>query len=65
MHGPKCMMESGMNRTRVNQVAYAELSNPAHSLEISVLNNIEDQLVWYGNEPVYRVIDYFLFVHAK
>ena len=43
---------------------HPQLFNIAQALKIGVCYQIKNQLGWYGNKPVNRVVYYFLFIQS-
>ena len=64
VHGSQGMVEPGMNCPGINQLGQAQLTDVPHALQKRVLNKAEHQLILYRDEPVYRIINDFIFIHG-
>lgn len=53
------MSEARMFGTGKDEVPDAELPNPPKPLDLRSLDQIHDQVLRYGDEPVHRVGEYF------
>lgn len=62
MHRPEGVIESGVNRTGIDQIGQAELSDAPQSLKKWVLNDIKYERGVYSNKPVNRVLDDLFFI---
>ncbi len=62
VHRAQCMVEPGMQSSRIDQVCHAQLLDIPKSLEIWM----GDQIKYNGrrntDKAIYRIIYYFLFV---
>ena len=64
VHCAKSMMKPGMNGSRVNQFGKAKLTDMAHALEERMLQQVEYQLTFDGNEPINRIVYNLILVHC-
>jgi len=64
VHCAQRMMETGMQRPRINQVGHTQLFNITQSLEIWVLNQIKYQFGWDTDKTVNRVVNDLLFIQG-
>jgi hypothetical protein len=64
VHGAKSMMEARVMRPRINQLCKPHLFDAPKSLEIRVIDDVENQLISDGDEPVDRIIDNLPFVQV-
>ena len=63
MRGPQCMMESMMMSPGIHQAGQTQLRYAAQALEIRVLDDIEDELIGYGNKAIDRIVQDFALIH--
>ena len=65
MHVTQSVMSACMNSPRVHQFGKAQLPDVPHPLNVGVLQQFENHIAFDGNEPVYRIIDDFIFVQIS
>jgi len=58
-HGPERVIETGVLGTGKDKVPHAELTNAAKPLDLRGLDEVHDQILGDGNEPVDRVREEF------
>jgi hypothetical protein len=51
------MVQSGMDRTWIDQVRHRHLIDSPEPLKPGVGDDPENERILYGNEPMYRIID--------
>jgi hypothetical protein len=64
MHRPKRVVKPRMQCPRIDEFRQSQLLHPPQPLKKWVLNEVKQQLTRHRNEPVHRVIDNLLLVHA-
>ena len=62
MHRTNAVVETGMQRTGINQVCKSELFNAPQPLKIRMFDQIENEIARDINKSVYRIIDDFSFI---
>jgi hypothetical protein len=62
VHGSQRMLETGVQGSGIDQVGQSELFDAAQTLEIGMLNQVEDESARDVYKPVDRVVDYFPFL---
>src|SRR5690606_8466470 len=64
MHGADRVLKPGVQCSRIDIVGQSELFDPSQPLEISVFNQVEDQIGRYGDKPIYRIIEDLALIHT-
>ena len=64
MHGTYSMMEPCVMRSGVNQLCQPKLFDPPESLKNGMLNDVKNQITFYSDETIDRIIKYFLFIQS-
>ena len=59
------MMKTCVQSTGINQICEAKLLYSPQALKITMLNDVEDEIVGYIDESVNRIIKNFLFVQQR
>jgi hypothetical protein len=57
-------MEAGVKRPRINVVRQADLFDSSESLKIRMFDEVEQNIVGDGEEPVNGVVENFFLIHA-
>ena len=58
-------MEPMMVCSRIDKTGKTQLGYPSQPLEIGMFDQIENDLVRYGNKPIDRVVEDFTLVHVE
>ena len=59
------MMKTRMQRPRIDVVRHTQLLDPSKTLEIRMLDEVEQNAVGNGDEAVNRVVKYFFSFHRQ
>ena len=62
MHRAQYMMETGVQGTGVDKVRHSQLPDSSQPLHVRVFDEIKNEIVWYGNKPINRVVEDLFFV---
>ena len=54
-----------MKCTGINQLSESKLLYASQTLEVAMLDHIEDEIIWNINEAIDRIINNFLFVQLS
>lgn len=65
VQGTQSMVETGVIRPWINEMAHAELLDAAQALKVAVLDKIVDDFVADSNKSVHWVVEYLSFVDGR